>query len=126
MRQLHPGPLAMLHPSTAAEYGVEDGDWILIENTFGCCKMQVEVDSRLKPGVVSADHGWWFPELKDHKEEDGTGDELYGVFKCNINKTLPMRPGKTGLGNSYKSQLCRIEKLEDGESYDVPTCVKKA
>ena len=106
MRQLHPGPKAALHPDTAAKYGVEEGDWILIENDFGSCKQQVEIEPRLMPGVLSADHGWWFPE---RERDDGT---FFGVMECNINKLLPMRPGKTGLGNSYKSQLCRISKIE--------------
>ena len=34
-------------------------------------------------------------------------------MECNINKLIPMRPGKVGLGASYKSQLCSIAKAEE-------------
>lgn len=104
MRQIHEKPKIMIHPNDAKKYGIEDGDWVLIENMFGSCKQVAELSSRIREGVVSADHGWWFPE---RGPEDGT---LYGVFESNINQLLPMRPGTIGLGNSYKSQLCRISK----------------
>ncbi len=32
-------------------------------------------------------------------------------MESNVNKLVPMRPGKVGLGASYKSQLCSIEKI---------------
>ena len=56
---------------------------------------------------MSADHAWWFPE---RGPEDGT---LFGVMESNINRLIPMRPGKVGLGASYKSQLCSISKIEE-------------
>lgn len=112
MRAIHPGPQVMIHPDDAKKLGVHDGDWVTIETKFGSCREEVEVSPRIKKGVVSADHGWWFPERKDHAEYDGGDDGLFGVFQSNINKVLPMRPGKTGLGNSYKSQLCKITKYE--------------
>ena len=112
MRAIHPGPQVMINPVDAERYGIEDGGWVLIENPFGSCRERAEVSPRIKQGVVSADHGWWFPERKDHAEDDGTEAGLFGVMECNINRLMPMRPGKTGLGNSYKSQLCRISKWE--------------
>ncbi|WP_165060836.1 molybdopterin-dependent oxidoreductase [Adlercreutzia sp. ZJ154] len=102
MRQIHKEPLVMIHPETAAEYGIKDGDMVKIENRYGSCIQKAELSTRLRKGVVSADHGWWFPERKD--------EELFGMMDVNINKLLPMKPGKTGLGNSYKSQLCRVSK----------------
>lgn len=106
MRQFSPWPLAMIHPSTAAQFGVSNGDWILIENPFGSCRMKAELSTRIRKGLVSADHGWWFPE---RDPRDGT---FFGVMEVNINQLLPMRPGKSGYCNSYKSQLCRISKAE--------------
>lgn len=112
MRSIHDCPQVMINPDDARTIGVKDGDWVTISNKFGSCREKVEISPRIKRGVVSADHGWWFPERKDHAEDDGTEDGLFGVMQSNINKLLPMRPGKTGLGNSYKSQLCKIEKYE--------------
>ena len=107
MRRLHPEPTVLIHPETAAQYGIKDGDWVKIENQFGSCKQKAELSVRIRKDTVSADHAWWFPE---RDPDDGT---LFGVMECNINKLIPMRPGKSGLGASYKSQLCAISKIEE-------------
>jgi len=109
MRRMHPKPLARIHPKTAALYGIEQGDYILIENQYGSCKMYAELYEGLREDTVSTDHAWWFPERDPN---DGT---CFGLFESNVNALIPMRPGKSGLGNSYKTQLCRISKCERGE-----------
>ncbi len=112
MRQLHPKPFTALNSKMAEKYGVRDGDKVLIESPYGCCTQTVEVDDRIKDGVISCDHGWWFPE---RDRADGT---FFGAMESNINKCLPMRPGKIGLGCSYKTELCRITKVDP--DYVVP------
>ncbi len=107
MRRIHPKPLARIHPNTAVKYGIEQGDYILIENMYGSCKMYAELYEGLREDTVSTDHAWWFPE---RDKGDGT---MFGLFESNVNQLIPMRPGKSGLGNSYKSQLCRISKCEE-------------
>lgn len=105
MRRIHPDPTVTIHPETAAQYGIQEGDMVLIENMFGECRQKAKLDTGIRKDTVAADHGWWFPE---RGAEDGT---LFGVMESNINQLLPMRPGKTGLGCSYKSQLCKISKF---------------
>lgn len=113
LRRIHPEPEVTINPVDAAKYGIADGDWVVIENNYGSCKQKAKVDIRLKEGVVSADHGWWFPERKDQAELcDDLERSLFGTFECNVNNCIPMRPGSTGLGNSYKSVLCKIYKAE--------------
>ena len=56
---------------------------------------------------MSCDHGWWFPE--------GDPEKFYDVFDLNINNTLPWIPGKSGFGSNYKSSICKIYKVQDGE-----------
>ena len=107
MRRLHPEPTVLIHPETAAQYGIEDGDWVKIENNFGDCKQKAKLTRRIRKDTVAADHAWWFPE---RDPGDGT---LFGVMESNINRLIPMRPGKSGLGASYKSQLCAISKIEE-------------
>ncbi len=107
MRRLHPDPTVLIHPETAAAYGIADGDWVRIENNFGDCKQKAVLSTRIRKDTVAADHAWWFPE---RDPDDGT---LFGVMECNINRLIPMRPGKSGLGASYKSQLCAISKIEE-------------
>lgn len=77
-----------------------------VENHLGDCVMKAHLTPRIRRDTVSADHAWWFPE---RDPEDGT---LFGVMESNINKLIPMRPGKSGLGASYKSELCAISKAE--------------
>ncbi len=105
LRRVQPDPLVRIHPVDAAKYGIADGDWVLIENQYGSCRQRAEITPRIKQGVVSADHGWYFPE---RAWDDGT---LFGTLESNINNLLPIRPGKTGVGNAYKSQICRIGKV---------------
>ena len=106
LRRVQPDPLVRIHPNDARKYGIKDGDWVVIENYRGSCKQKAEVTVRVKEGVVSADHGWWFPE----REPDET---YFGTLECNINNLLSITPGKVGLGNSYKSDLCRVYKAEN-------------
>lgn len=114
LRALHPEPEVTIHPKTAATYGIQDGDWVLLENQYGSCRQKAKLDIRIKENVVSADHGWWFPERKEEAEDgEDTSRSLFGTFESNCNNLLPMRPGKTGLGNSYKSELCKISKAEE-------------
>ena len=107
MRRLHPDPTFLVHPETAAANGIADGDWCVLENNLGSAKLRAHTTVRIRKDTVSADHAWWFPE---RGPEDGT---LFGVLESNINQLIPMRPGKTGMGASYKSQLCRISKVKE-------------
>ena len=63
-----------------------------------------------RPSWIAAsspcDHGWWFPE--------GDPEKFYDVFDLNINNTLPWIPGKSGFGSNYKSSICKIYKVEEG------------
>jgi anaerobic selenocysteine-containing dehydrogenase len=107
LRRVHPNPEVKLHPSDAKRAEIEDGDWVIIENLRGSCRQKAKVTIRIKEGVVSADHGWWFPE---RSREDGT---YFGTLESNINNLLSLKPGRIGLGNSYKSCLCRVRKEEN-------------
>jgi anaerobic selenocysteine-containing dehydrogenase len=106
LRSFHPDPLVCINPEDAAELGVKFGDWVWIENIYGKCKMKAEVSPAMKKGVVSSEHGWWFPE---RNPEDGT---IFGVFESNINNcTTQSHVGKSGYGTSYKSLICKIYKV---------------
>lgn len=107
MRRLHPDPTVDIHPDTAKKYGLEQGDWCLIENQYGKAKMKVCTETPMREDMISTDHAWWLPE---RDPDDGT---LFGLWEHNINQLIPMRPGKTGLGAEYKSQLCKISKVEE-------------
>ncbi|MCK5185807.1 MAG: hypothetical protein KAR43_01660, partial [Deltaproteobacteria bacterium] len=54
-----------IHPEKAKEKGIADGDWVKISSPRGSVKLKALVTDRVPENVVSADHGWWFPEKKD-------------------------------------------------------------
>jgi anaerobic selenocysteine-containing dehydrogenase len=105
LRMLTPDPLVTIHPETAKEYGIEAGDWVLIENPMGRCVQRARVTPEVAPRVVHAQHAWWFPE------QDGEVPNLYGVFKANVNNLIPNhRVGRLGFGAPYKGVICKISK----------------
>jgi anaerobic selenocysteine-containing dehydrogenase len=108
LRQLNPNPITEIHPDTAKNLGIEDGDWITIENRHGKCKQRAKLTERIHPMVVSAQHGWWFPEKR------GPEPSLFGVWESNINLLLPSGwTGRSGFGYPFKSQVCKVYKLEE-------------
>ncbi len=105
IRRRHPDPLVQVHPDTAGRLGINDGDWVWIENTRGKVRMKCRCFDGIDPRVVHAEHGWWFPE-KAAKES------LHGAFESNINVLIddehcdPVHGGwaaKTGLCKIYKA-----------------------
>jgi anaerobic selenocysteine-containing dehydrogenase len=106
LRQITPWPTLEIHPDTAADLGIQDGDWVGIENHLGKCRMKALVQPTVHPKVVHALHGWWYPE------QDGEEPNLFGAFKSNINMLMPHKKiGKLGLGANYKSNLCKVYKV---------------
>jgi anaerobic selenocysteine-containing dehydrogenase len=108
LRALCPDPLITINPKTAESYGINDGDWVLIENPYGKCCERARVSNEVAERVVHAQHGWWFPE------QDKEAPNLMGVWKSNINRLIPMyKVGKLGYGAPYKNVLCKITKVTD-------------
>ena len=107
LRSLHPDPLLTIHPDTAKKLGINDGDYVCIENPLGKCVERARVSKEVDPRVVHAEHGWWFPE------DDPEAPNLYGVWKSNINRLIPMyKVGITGYGAPYKNVLCKVYKVD--------------
>jgi anaerobic selenocysteine-containing dehydrogenase len=58
LRELAPEPVAEIHPSTAAEHGLGDGDMIIVETKKGKIKVKSKTTADIRPGVVNVLHGW--------------------------------------------------------------------
>jgi anaerobic selenocysteine-containing dehydrogenase len=107
LRQINPDPITEVHPETAEKLGIKDGDWIYIESKYGRCKQKAKLTRGIHPGVVCSQQGWWFPE------KSGPEPSLFGLWESNINLLLPGGwTGRSGHGYPYKSQMCRIYKVE--------------
>jgi len=111
LRECEPDPLVEVNPKTAAELGVNDGEWVYIENDRGRIKRRVKTDICIHPKTISVPHGWWLPE------EDGKEPNLFGIWDINCNKLVPMgTQGKSGYGGgAYKTTLVRLIKIGEGE-----------
>lgn len=109
LRKIKPDPQIEIHPQTAENLGIKNGDWVWIENDFGKCKQRAKITPIVDPRVVAADHGWWFPE------KEAAEPSLYGVFESNINKLMPWLCGRSGFGSNCKSLLCKIYKVKEEE-----------
>ena len=112
LRQHVPWATVTINPETAKEYGIETGDWVAIENMFGKCIQKARVSIEVEPRVVHAHHGWWYPE------QDGEAPNLFGVWKSDINKLIPMNyVGGLGYGAPYKNMICKIYKVDSLDAF---------
>ena len=113
LRKLHHDPICQINPVDAEKYGIKNGDWIWIENHLGKCKERAQVTQEVYPGLVHAQHGFWFPE------ENGEEPHLFGVWKSSLNSLIPHREiGKFGFGAPYKNVICKVYPAADGESWN--------
>jgi len=103
LREKRPDPKAEIHPSTAAKYGIGEGDAIIIETRFGTITQIAHLTDILDPRVINASHGWWFPEAK--------ADSLYEWDKSNFNiLTSAEKLGKEFGTPNLKGIGCKISR----------------
>jgi anaerobic selenocysteine-containing dehydrogenase len=110
LRQIDPDPVVEIHPRTAAEYGIGNGEWVWVENWMGRAKLKAKVTPVVPVWMVMAAHGWWFPEKAPAEPS------LYGVWESNINQLIPMDcQGKDGMGAPIKHSMCKIYRVSERE-----------
>ncbi|MBW1997034.1 MAG: molybdopterin-dependent oxidoreductase [Deltaproteobacteria bacterium] len=59
LREIVPFPTVQIHPKTAGERGVNDGDWVMVESPHGSIRLKAEITPGIRPDTVMALHGWW-------------------------------------------------------------------
>ncbi len=104
LRRLSPEPRVFLHPQTAQELGIQEGEWVVIETRQGAIKQKAALDNHLHPQVVIGAYGWWFPERQDL--------ELCGWKEANINiLTDSSPPYEPSIGSTNLRAIpCRVYK----------------
>ncbi|MFC1943957.1 molybdopterin-dependent oxidoreductase [Chloroflexota bacterium] len=110
VRRKSPDPLAQIHPDKAQELGLKDGDWIWIENRMGRVKFKCKCSKGILPDVVSAEHGWWFPE------DPAAEPSLHGLWRSNINILADDGPefcDPISGGWVLRGIQCRVYKASD-------------
>ncbi|MFC2072317.1 molybdopterin-dependent oxidoreductase [Chloroflexota bacterium] len=112
IRKTHPYPLLQIHPQTAVELGIEEGDWVWIETLRGRVKHKATLFEGIRPECVMAEHGWWLPELP------GEEPWLRGVWEVNINVVTDNDPevcNPISGGWPLRTGLCKVYKVKSYE-----------
>jgi anaerobic selenocysteine-containing dehydrogenase len=102
MRELHHDPVVEIHPDTAAKENIEEGQWVVIESKRGKIKQRAKFFKGLELDVISAEHGWWFPEEK--RAEQGWKRSNVNLLIDNAYENCDPAMGATHI----RSLLCRI------------------
>ncbi len=92
-----------MHPDTAKQYGISDGDAVVIETKHGQIMQFAKLKDSLDRRVLNADHGWWYPE--------GAPETQFEWQKSNFN----MLTSTETLGKEYgtpnlKAIGCKIRR----------------
>jgi anaerobic selenocysteine-containing dehydrogenase len=102
LRKGNPDPLVEIHPDTASSLGIKEEDWVWIESPAARVKMKAKLFEGIRPDVVNAQHGWWFPEEKPSG---------YGWKRSNVNLLYDHIHFDPENGSEpLKSYLCKIYK----------------
>ncbi len=102
LRRGNPDPLVEIHPDTASSLRIDEGDWVWIETPVARVKMKAKLFEGIRPDVVNAQHGWWFPEEKSSE---------YGWKRSNVNLLYDHAHFDPENGSEpLKSYLCKVYK----------------
>ena len=101
-RELWTVPRVELNPADAKKLGIKQGDWVWIETPEGKIREVADLYYAIKPGVVNANHTWWYPEL----DQVGRGWEL-----SNANNLVDAHDRDPIQGTStLRAYLCKVYK----------------
>jgi anaerobic selenocysteine-containing dehydrogenase len=91
LKERSPEAFAEIHPKTATQYGIKDGDPIVVESNRGKIEVKARVTQDILEGVVSIPHGW--------------------PGEANVNLLTDVHCREPIMGYpQMKSQLCSIRK----------------
>ncbi|MBI4284391.1 MAG: molybdopterin-dependent oxidoreductase [Chloroflexi bacterium] len=90
LRRAAPKAVAEIHPDTATQYGVREGDTVTIATRRGSIDIEARLSKDILPGVVSIPHGW---------------------AEANVNQLTELTSGDPISGiPAFKSMLCKVQK----------------
>ncbi len=106
LRKKSPDPEIILHPDTAKRIDIKSGDWVWVETPKvkgERVRFKATITDGIRPEVVQASYGWWFPEMP--------GPE-HGCFTSNINVVLSASPPWENICGSVPTRgtICRVVK----------------
>jgi anaerobic selenocysteine-containing dehydrogenase len=109
LREKLPNPTVEIHPDTARELGIYDGEWVYIENDLGKVRRKAKLTLTVHPKMINTMHGWWMPE------EEGKEPNLFGLWKYQVNQLVPgPQDSVSGFGGGqYKTTLVKLSKITE-------------
>lgn len=112
LRRLALDPQVELHPETAAQRGIEAGDWVRIETPGGSVRARARFNASLEPNVVCGEHGWWqaCPEL------GAPGYDPFSEEGANLNIIIGNDAIDPVSGSvPHRAYLCQVHRIEHPE-----------
>lgn len=109
MRAIHPYPLVEINPQTAAENGIEDGDWVVIESRYGRIKQLAYLTDGIHPRIIHCEHDFWYPEKSALQGNHGAHDSNPNSIFTNVTKEQD-----PAIGTNCFGALVKIYKSPDG------------
>ena len=91
IKEIFPEPFAAIHPSTASNYQVKDGERVVVESARASVELKAKITKSVPPNTVFIPHGWKEPRYNDLTDDEHV-DPIAGSF-------------------STRAFLCRIGKI---------------
>lgn len=95
-------PFVSLHPATAAEQGIADGDLVTVRSLHGAMRGRAKLDATLDLQTLWAQYGWWqavpgeaaelaanYAALAGPQSDPVSGSSLLRGIACRVEKSLP-------------------------------------
>ena len=91
LRKVVPEPRAEIHPETAKDLGIKDGDMMHIETLRGAIQIKATVTDGIHPKLIEVPHGWAEPNanlLTDDSQDSISGFPPYRASLCRASKLI--------------------------------------
>jgi anaerobic selenocysteine-containing dehydrogenase len=108
MHARHPEPRVEIHPQTAGQHGIADGDWVEIARPEGAIRQRALLTDSIRPGTINLAGYWWDPKR-------GPGPDLSGVWEANANAITPFDAKLSSFvgDQPLRGLRCRIARVEE-------------
>lgn len=108
LRQQVPHPFVEIHPRTAEELGIRDGEWVEVESAHGKVRLLACYTPGLDPRVVCVQHGWW----QSCSELGLPGYDAFSPEGANVSLLVGEEATDPISGSvPFRSNLCRVNKV---------------
>jgi anaerobic selenocysteine-containing dehydrogenase len=108
LRREVPEPSLHMHPETARQRSIADGEWVALRTPVGSIRLKAKLDEHLHPEVVVGEEGWWQAcrelDLPGYDPLSSDGGNLNLVIDDNV---IDLLSGSVPL----RGQPCEVRKL---------------